>query len=92
MLFTVRYIKCVNHGFHRKFNCAGYSVAAGKFFNGKLSYVAGAPRSRGTGQVVFFSRKRNGNPIMDYDLILNGETFASSFGFEVLAFDVNGDR
>ncbi|KAB7494231.1 Integrin alpha-PS1 [Armadillidium nasatum] len=75
-----------------KYSYLGYSVTAGRFSGNKLSYVAGAPRSEGTGQVIFFSRKRSGEPKMNYDLILNGETFASSFGFEVLAMDLNGDK
>lgn len=57
-----------------------------------MSYVGGAPRSEETGQVVFFSRERMGNSLLRVDLILKGEMFASSFGYEVLALDINGDE
>ena len=69
----------------------GYSVTAGKFFNGETSYVAGAPRAGGTGQVIFFQRERIGRPVMPFFLILKGETLASSFGTEVIAMDINAD-
>ncbi|XP_071512527.1 integrin alpha-PS1-like isoform X2 [Panulirus ornatus] len=75
-----------------KYSYLGYSVTAGHFFGNYMSYVGGAPRSNGTGQVVFFSREKIGNSLLRVDLILNGEMFASSFGFEVLAVDINGDR
>ena len=71
----------------------GYSGAAGHFYSDKeVSYVAGAPRSQGTGQVILFFREKVGKPSMDFNLILNGEMFASSFGFEVLAMDINKDK
>lgn len=69
----------------------GYSVTAGNFFGNGTSYIGGAPRSNGTGQVVFFSRKKIGERTLNVDLVLNGEVFASSFGFEVLAVDINQD-
>ncbi|XP_042235673.1 integrin alpha-PS1-like isoform X1 [Homarus americanus] len=75
-----------------KYSYLGYSVAAGHFFGNYMSYVGGAPRSNETGQVVFFSRERIGVSQLRVDLTLNGEMFASSFGFEVLAVDINGDR
>lgn len=70
---------------------SGYSVTAGRFFKNNISYVGGAPRSKETGQVVFFSRKNIGVSLLRVDLILDGEMFASSFGYEVLALDINGD-
>lgn len=57
-----------------------------------MSYVGGAPRSQETGQVVFFSREKIGQSLLRVDLILDGEMFASSFGYEVLAIDINGDK
>lgn len=57
-----------------------------------MSYVGGAPRSQETGQVVFFTREKIGNSLLRVDLILDGEMFASSFGYEVLALDINGDE
>ncbi|GFT00038.1 integrin alpha-PS1 [Trichonephila clavipes] len=42
-----------------KYSYLGMSVTSGNFFNGKRSFVGGAPRSNGTGQFVFFAKKRN---------------------------------
>ena len=66
-------------------------MTAGRFFGKHPSYVGGAPRANGTGQVIFFSRERRGESLLRVDLVLNGEMFASSFGFEVLAIDINND-
>lgn len=73
------------------------SVAGGSFFGNKSSYVAGAPRAHGTGQVVVFSKMatadwgRTDLNILDVTLLLKGEQFGSSFGYEIAAADVNGD-
>lgn len=72
-------------------------MAGASFFNPEPSYAAGAPRSRGTGQVVIFSKRVIvdwNSPdvnILNVSLILNGEQFGSSFGYEVAVADVNGD-
>jgi hypothetical protein len=70
---------------------AGMSVTAGQFFGNKIAYAAGAPRANGTGQVVIFTKKRPTENPMDVQLILSGEQFASSFGYELTNADVNGD-
>lgn len=73
------------------------SVAAASFFDRAPSYATGAPRSRGTGDVVIFSKRVIvdwNDPevnILNVTLILNGEQFGSSFGYEVAVADVNGD-
>lgn len=69
----------------------GMSVTVGDFFGTGLAYAAGAPRSNGTGQVVLLTR-RDFKPDMDVALILDGEQFASSFGYEITSADVNGDK
>lgn len=71
----------------------GMSVAGGHIFNkNKLTYVSGAPRSEMFGQVYFFEKmSRVSNEILDIRLTITGEQFASSFGYEVLVVDVNGD-
>ncbi|XP_066588057.1 integrin alpha-PS1 isoform X2 [Prorops nasuta] len=74
-----------------KYSYLGMSVAVGNFFGSELSYAAGAPRSNGTGQVIILTR-RNFKPDMDVALILDGEQFASSFGYEITSADVNGDK
>lgn len=67
------------------------SVTGGRFFGKHMSFVAGAPRANGTGQVVLF-RKISRNEILAVEAILQGEQFASSFGYEVKAADLNGDK
>lgn len=80
-----------------KYSYLGMSVAGGMFFGNKSSYVAGAPRAQGTGQVVIFNKKdtadwgRTDLDILHFTLILKGEQFGSSFGYEVAVADVNGD-
>lgn len=73
------------------------SVVGAPFFSSNFSYASGAPRARGTGQVLIFNKKL----IADWSspnvhdlkvsLILNGEQFGSSYGYEIAASDVNGD-
>ncbi|XP_031825831.1 multiple edematous wings [Nomia melanderi] len=74
-----------------KYSYLGMSVTVGNFFGNGLAYAAGAPRSNGTGQVILLTR-RDFKPDMDVALILNGEQFASSFGYEITSADVNGDK
>lgn len=75
--------------FSRNVLIAGMSVTSGVFMDDKRSYVTGAPRSNGTGQVVFFTKKND--VIFDVQLILNGEQFASSFGYSLTSLDINSD-
>ncbi|XP_017787536.1 PREDICTED: integrin alpha-PS1 [Habropoda laboriosa] len=74
-----------------KYSYLGMSVTVGNFFNTGLAYAAGAPRSNGTGQVILLTR-RDFKPDMDVAFILDGEQFASSFGYEITSADVNGDN
>ncbi|XP_063973900.1 integrin alpha-PS1 isoform X1 [Diachasmimorpha longicaudata] len=74
-----------------KYSYLGMSVTVGNFFGSGLSYASGAPRSNGTGQVVILTRQ-DFRPDMDVALTLDGEQFASSFGYEIAALDVNGDK
>ncbi|XP_034942009.1 integrin alpha-PS1 isoform X2 [Chelonus insularis] len=74
-----------------KYSYLGMSVTVGNFFGKDLAYASGAPRSNGTGQVVILTRQP-GHPDMDVALVLNGEQFASSFGYEITSADVNGDK
>ncbi|XP_058799124.1 integrin alpha-PS1 isoform X2 [Phymastichus coffea] len=74
-----------------KYSYLGMSVTVGDFFKSGMAYGAGAPRSNGTGQVILFARHLQ-RPEMEVKLVLNGEQFASSFGYELASADVNGDR
>ncbi|CAH0386379.1 unnamed protein product [Bemisia tabaci] len=72
----------------------GMSATAAPFFGpsaNPMGYAAGAPRANGTGQVVLFTRAGLLINPMNVRLILNGDQFASSFGYEIAAADVNGD-
>ncbi|CAG9863620.1 unnamed protein product [Phyllotreta striolata] len=74
-----------------KYSYLGMSVGGGHFFDKKqYTYVAGAPRSKMVGQVYFFKKYKT-NEELNTSLILTGEQFAGSFGYELLATDVNSD-
>ena len=45
-----------------------------------------------TGQVVFYSKHGTKSSTFQVDQIIDGEQFASSFGYSVIAVDVNGDK
>lgn len=67
------------------------SVTGGNYFGKEMMYAAGAPRSNGSGQVLLFSKK-NYQSTLEVRLRINGEQFASSFGYELASADVNGDK
>ncbi|XP_011558846.3 integrin alpha-PS1 [Plutella xylostella] len=97
---SVVYMAPVEDGFSpvEKYSYLGMSVAGASFFKEEFSYAAGAPRSRGTGQVIIFNKRPNSdwtnpyaNILLNVSLIISGEQFGSSFGYEIAAADVNGD-
>lgn len=67
-------------------------MTGGRYFDHHMSYAAGAPRSNDTGQVIIFAKKDfpAANPMVE-KMKLDGEQFASSFGYELATADVNGD-
>nr|XP_036220960.1 integrin alpha-PS1 isoform X2 [Bactrocera oleae] len=73
-----------------KYSYLGMAVTGGRYFGDRMSYAAGAPRSNGHGQVIIFN-KANTNPI-PVKMILEGEQFGSSFGYELTTADINGDQ
>lgn len=74
-----------------KYSYVGMSVAAGRFFESNETFFAsGAPRTNLHGAVYVFRRRRNVQ-VMDISLIIAGEQFGSSFGYEILVADVNKD-
>lgn len=69
------------------------AVAGGRFFNNNMSYAAGAPRSNDHGQVLIFSKTYPSiSSQMDTVMTLEGEQFGSSFGYELISADINGDK
>ncbi|GIY96147.1 integrin alpha-PS1 [Caerostris extrusa] len=73
-----------------KYSYLGMSVTSGKFFGNETSFVGGAPRGNGTGQVVFFQKNKM-ESTFSVELILNGEQFASSYGYSLASIDINND-
>lgn len=71
----------------------GMSTTAASFLDDrKTVYAAGAPRANGTGQVVLFAKVGPSVNLMDVKLVISGEQFASSFGYEIATADLNGDK
>ncbi|CAN7988760.1 unnamed protein product [Ixodes hexagonus] len=73
-----------------KYSYLGMSVTSGRFFHNQTTFVAGAPRSNGTGRVVFFDKDKASTKLHTA-LILDGEQFASSFGYSLTSLDLNSD-
>lgn len=73
-----------------KYSYLGMAVTGGRYFGERMSYAAGAPRSNGHGQVVIFD-KATTSPIPVH-MIIDGEQFGSSFGYELATADINGDQ
>ncbi|XP_055302350.1 integrin alpha-PS1 isoform X2 [Sitodiplosis mosellana] len=78
-----------------KYSYLGMAVTGGQYYGDYLSYAAGAPRSNDNGQVVIFSKSyplsNNIDVIMKVSQIFDGEQFGSSFGYEIITADINGD-
>ncbi|XP_023336836.1 integrin alpha-PS1, partial [Eurytemora carolleeae] len=78
-----------------KYSYLGMAVAAGNFLPPSrscgeyLSYAAGAPRANSTGQVVIFVKCHS--ELLNVQLVLAGDAFASQFGYALAAVDVNND-
>lgn len=66
------------------------AVTGGKYFDESYTFVGGAPRSENHGQVMFFEKLKQ-NP-MRVVKKLDGEQFASGFGYQLVTADVNGDN
>lgn len=74
-----------------KYSYLGMSVAAAKFYGNNYTYVAGAPRSENHGQVLLFEKSSKPATPMEVKKILDGEQFASGFGYQITTADINGD-
>lgn len=68
------------------------AVTGGRYYGNHLSFASGAPRSTDTGQVLIFSKTfpNPSNP-MNVAQVIDGEQFGSSFGYELITADINGD-
>ena len=75
-----------------KYSYLGMSVTSGDFFgDDKIIIATGAPRSNGTGEVIFYS-KDSGRIEFDIRGRLQGEQIGSSFGYSMASFDCDGDK
>ncbi|VVC46162.1 Hypothetical protein CINCED_3A016546 [Cinara cedri] len=70
----------------------GMSTIAAYFLGSQIVYAAGAPRANGTGQVILFTTFKPSVTLMDVQVVISGEQFASSFGYELATADLNGDK
>ena len=66
------------------------SVKVGNILNGRKTYVAGAPRSRDSGQVLLF-QPTNTSLKVEERHYLTGEQFGSCFGYDIAIADFNSD-
>lgn len=69
------------------------SVTGAKFFGEYMAYAAGAPRANEHGQVILFHKgiPPKNNPLT-HIMTLEGEQIGSSFGYELISADINGDQ
>ncbi|OTF71504.1 integrin alpha-PS1-like protein [Euroglyphus maynei] len=74
-----------------KYSYLGMSVVSGDFFGDKIIIATGAPRSNGTGEIIFYS-KDSGRIEFDIRGRLHGEQIGSSFGYSMASLDCDGDK
>ena len=95
-----RYNVAVSHDSFLKYSKHGHmgmSVTSGRFFNGKVYYVTGAPQAGSdsttrTGEIYFFETDPSGTQLqLDVPLTLRGEAFGAGFGYSLATLDANGD-
>jgi len=88
-----------------KYSYLGMSVVSGKMINNRMTYITGAPRSNGTGQVLLFTKRQTSDrrtlsrlteskssSELVKELVIDGDQFASSFGYTLAVLDLNGDK
>jgi len=66
------------------------SVEIGNIIDNKKTFIAGAPRSRSTGQVLLFQPTSDGMTIQPQHY-LRGEQFGSGFGYDIAVSDFDSD-
>ena len=73
----------------------GLSVTSGRYFEGEVFYVSGAPHAGENGQdrtgEVYFFRKDSADHRLVPAHTLKGEEFGSGFGYSLATLDANGD-
>ena len=76
---------------YAKHGLMGVAVTSGRFFDGELYYVSGAPHAQASGQVYFFGHEKTGLLRPMPELTLHGEDYGAAFGLSLEKCDVNGD-
>ena len=71
-------------------NVVGMSVEIGTIIDNQKTFIAGAPRSKNTGQVLLFQPTSDGMTI-NRQHYLSGEQFGSGFGYDVAVSDFDSD-
>jgi len=66
------------------------SVGIGNIIDNEKTYIAGAPRSKNTGQVLLFQPTSDGITIRPQHY-LSGEQLGSGFGYDVAFSDFDSD-
>ena len=69
---------------------AGMSVEIGNIIDNEKTFIAGAPRSKNTGQVLLFQPTSDGMTINPQHY-LSGEQFGSGFGYDIAVSDFDSD-
>ena len=62
----------------------------GNIIDNKKTFIAGAPRSRSTGQVLLFQPTSDGMTTQP-QYYLSGEQFGSGFGYDIAVSDFDSD-
>ncbi|XP_067649409.1 integrin alpha-PS1-like isoform X1 [Haliotis asinina] len=76
-----------------KYAYLGYSVTSGVYDKSKQKYyIAGAPRSGQTGEIVIFSQIPGRNLLYAENQIIKGQKDFSSFGHDLLTINLNNDQ
>ena len=66
------------------------SVAIGNIIDDRKTFIAGAPRSKNTGQVLLFQPTSDAITVRPQHY-LSGEQFGSGFGYNVAVSDFDSD-
>ena len=66
------------------------SVKVSNIMSGHRTYLGGAPRSKGSGQVFFF-QPNDVDLRLELKVTLTGEKFGSYFGHDLVVADFNSD-
>lgn len=89
-----RYELAVTHDSFRRFakhGLMGLAVTSGRFFEGHVYYVSGAPHADATGQIYFFRKGGTDLLVPEWDRTLHGDAYGAGFGYSLATADTNGD-